>query len=389
MFSSRTNWDLTPNRLSQLAQEKQTRGEQILDLTESNPTRCGFEMTADTLTALSSEKSKIYQPHPAGILSARQAIANWYGQRKVVLDPTHIVLTSGTSEGYSYCFKLLCNPGESVLIPKPGYPLFDDLCRLHDVEAIPYHLRYDGEWNIDVESLHDLVETSTRAILLVHPNNPTGSFVSIDERAGIVELARRHNLALIVDEVFGEYPLEEQSDRSGTFAGEKSVLTFTLNGISKLLGLPQLKLAWMVVSGQESRRDEALARLEMISDTYLSVGSPIQHALPYLLHHGHFIAADIHRRLENNLQSLRSIVAHYPQTSLLKVEGGWNALIRLPDILADDGWAESLLKDCNVLVHPGNLFDLDERSSIVVSLLLPEGSFSDGIEKILRLAENT
>jgi hypothetical protein len=387
MFSSRTNWNLTPNELSLLAAEKRKRGETILDLTESNPTRCGFLLESLLLESLSTPQAALYDPQPRGLASARQSIAAWYAGRGTIVDPENVLLTSGTSEAYSHIFRLLCNTGDSILVPKPSYPLFDYLCRLHDIEAFHYHLRYDGEWHIDVESLHDAVSKSTRAILLVHPNNPTGSYVTNDERVKIVDFARRHELAVIVDEVFLDFALSTNERRSGSFAAERGVLTFSLNGISKLLALPQMKLAWIAVSGSEASSKEAIGRLEVIADTYLSVGTPIQLALPELLKAGPSITEKITARIRQNYRHIRSMIGESSLVSLLTTEGGWNAIVRLPNMMSDEAWALRLLKDCNVLVHPGHFFEISRNVCVVISLLPQESVFSEGIAGILQAVD--
>jgi len=387
MFSSRTNWNLTPNELSLLAAEKRKRGETILDLTESNPTRCGFLLESLLLESLSTPQAALYDPQPRGLASARQSIAAWYAGRGTIVDPENVLLTSGTSEAYSHIFRLLCNAGDSILVPKPSYPLFDYLCRLHDIEAFHYHLRYDGEWHIDVESLHDAVSKSTRAILLVHPNNPTGSYVTNDERVKIVDFARRHELAVIVDEVFLDFALSTNERRSGSFAAERGVLTFSLNGISKLLALPQMKLAWIAVSGSEASSKEAIGRLEVIADTYLSVGTPIQLALPELLKAGPSITEKITARIRQNYRHIRSMIGESSLVSLLTTEGGWNAIVRLPNMMSDEAWALRLLKDCNVLVHPGHFFEISRNVCVVISLLPQESVFSEGIAGILQAVD--
>jgi alanine-synthesizing transaminase len=387
MFSSRTNWNLTLNELSLLAAEKRNRGETILDLTESNPTRCGFLLEPSLLQSLSTAQSIHYDPQPRGLASARQSIAAWYASRGTIVDPESVFLTSGTSEAYSHVFRLLCNAGDSILVPKPSYPLFDYLCKLHDIEAIHYHLRYDDEWHIDVESLHDAVDKSTRAILLVHPNNPTGSYVTNDERVKLVEFARRHELALIVDEVFLDFGLSVSDRRSRSFAAERGVLTFSLNGISKLLALPQMKLAWLAVSGSDALLKQAISRLEVVADTYLSVGTPIQLALPELLKEGPSITRRIMDRIRHNYQHIGSMIDESSLVSLLTTEGGWNAILRLPNTMSDDAWALRLLKDCNVLVHPGHFFEISQNACVVISLLPHESVFSDGIAGILKAVD--
>ena len=382
MFSSRTDWNLTPNALHQLLEEKHKKGERIIDLTESNPTRCGFSYHPELLQALSSERSLLYEPNPRGLLTARKGIAGYYQRQGVLVDPSYIFLTASTSDAYAHLFRLLCNPGDNVLVPKPSYPLFDYLCRLNDVEVRYYRLQYEDEWQIDLDSIKGAIDPSTRAILLVHPNNPTGSFVKSTENKTIMEIVQRHSLALIVDEVFGEFSFEDVNGGCESFAAQNHSLVFTLNGISKLLGLPQMKLAWITVSGEPGLVHVAVNRLEIICDTYLSTGTPIQHALTQLLDDGRCVTDQIRKRVRTNYHSLHSMTAGSP-VSLLDASGGWNAILRFPNILSDEDWALKTLKECNVLVHPGHFFEIELRACIVASLLPEESTFSDGISRLL------
>ena len=388
IFSSRTDWNLTPNALHQLLEEKRKRGESILDLTESNPTRCGFSHNPEILQALSSNRSLLYEPDPRGLLAARKSIADHYNRPGVLIDPSNIFLTASTSEAYTHLFRLLCNPGANVLVPKPSYPLFDYLCALNDVEVRYYRLRYDDEWQIDLDSIEDSIDASTRALLLVHPNNPTGSFVKKTEKDAVAKIIWKHNLALIVDEVFSEFSFEDVADSYGSFVAEKEPLVFTLNGISKLLGLPQMKLAWITISGESTLAHDAVDRLEIICDTYLSVGTPIQQALPVLLDNGRRITEEIKKRIKTNYCSLRSMTAN-SSASLLRTDGGWNAIVRLPGIVSDESWALRTLEDYNVFVHPGHFFEIEQDACIVVSLLPEESTFSNGIDRLLASVRST
>jgi alanine-synthesizing transaminase len=388
MFSSRTDWNLTPNALSQLLAEKRKRGEQILDLTESNPTRCNFSYNPELLQALSSERTFQYEPDPHGLLSARKAIAEYYHQRATPVDPSNLFLTASTSEAYSYLFRLLCNPGESVLVPKPSYPLFDYLCTLNDVEVRHYRLTYDDEWCMDFDSVRAAIDTSTKALLVVHPNNPTGSFVKNREKEEILGLVQRHSMALIADEVFAEYSLTESEGRHESFASEGRSLVFTLNGISKLLGMPQMKLGWITVSGESGIVRNAMDRLEIICDTYLSTGTPIQRALPSFLDNGRRITDQIRRRIKANYDSLRSMTAQ-SSVSLFNAEGGWNVIVQFPRIMSDEEWALLILKECNVLLHPGHFFEIEQEACFVMSLLPQESVFSNGIRRVLEYMRAT
>ncbi|MBM4161139.1 MAG: pyridoxal phosphate-dependent aminotransferase [Ignavibacteria bacterium] len=388
MFSNRTAWDLRPSRLFELLQRKRDRREQIIDLTESNPTRCGFSYNSrGILNALSSEDSLRYEPHPKGLLSAREAVAGFYHRQGVDVDPDHIVLTASTSEAYSHLFRLLCNEREAVFLPKPSYPLFDELCQINDVSCRLYHLAYDGEWHLDLSAVQASFSTDVRAMVLVHPNNPTGSFIKVNEREVVSGLAQAHAAALIVDEVFGTFGFEAEGSRASSFAGNQTVLTFTLNGLSKLLGLPQMKLAWIVVSGPPDERREALQRLEMIGDLYLSVGTPVQEALPALLRDSEPVTQQIRRRVQENYVFLKRELRAESAVSLFHCEGGWNAVLRLPGTRSDEEWALELLGTQDVLVHPGHLFRFEQGSCIVLSLLPPAEVLREGFRRIVSKAD--
>jgi aspartate/methionine/tyrosine aminotransferase len=387
MFSSRTDWNLSPNTLSQILDEKRKAGEKILDLTQSNPTHCGFVYDPDLLQLLALEWSLLYEPDPKGLLDARLSIAESYDRKSVKVDPNNIFITASTSEAYSYLFRLFCNPGEKALVPKPSYPLFDYLCALNDVVDLHYRLGYDDEWHLESDSLRSRIDESTRLILVVHPNNPTGSFVKIPEQEQIVDTAIRHRLPLVVDEVFSEYPINAGEGYYGSFAGESRGLVCTLGGISKLLGLPQMKLAWIILSGDSAMVRDARSRLEIIADTYLSVGTPVQRALPELFHKGWGVTDQIRARIAANHSALCVATAQSP-VSPLKTEGGWSAILRLPGILSDEEWAARLLKETNLLVYPGHFFEIDLDSCIVLSLLPPESAFLQGIKTIVSLVRS-
>ena len=283
MFSQRTGWKLTPNRFTEAQLELRRAGRELLDLTLSNPTQAGLPYNSKSiLTSLSRQEAMDYDPQSKGLVSARQAVGSYYREQSggFEIDPESVVLTTSTSEGYSYIFRLLCNPGDEVLVPKPSYPLFEFLADLEDVTLTPYPLLYDHGWQIDFHSLRQAVNASTRAIVVVHPNNPTGSYVSERERESLNMLCREHGLALIVDEVFLDYP--HDAARRNSFATNHEVLTFTLSGLSKISGLPQMKLAWVLTTGPEDKVAAAMERLEVIADTYLSMNAPIQLAAEVL-----------------------------------------------------------------------------------------------------------
>jgi hypothetical protein len=388
MFSSRTDWDFRPSPLFALVEQKRNRGDTILDLTESNPTRCGFLFEPDLLFPPDSLSASVrYDPDPKGLLTAREAVAEWYARQGVVVDPARIVLTSSTSEAYSFLFKLLCNAGDSVAVPKPSYPLFEYLCTLNDVACQQYRLAYDGEWHFDKSSMEHTLQANTKALVLVHPNNPTGSYVKLEERDAIVGLSQKRRIPVIVDEVFSRFPFAEDPRRCATFASMRENLTFTLNGISKLLGLPQMKLAWIVVSGPDDECVQAMQRLEVIADSYLSVSAQVQVALRSLLAHADDTIDRIHSRVSGNFRTVRNELPPGSLMSVLDCEGGWNAILRLPSTKSDEEWAMAILEEQNVLTHPGSLFDLDTRSCLAISLLPEATSIAEGIRRIAAVVE--
>ena len=388
MFSTRTDWDLRPSPLYSLLQQKRARVEEVLDLTESNPTKCGFiHSSSELIDSGSLQRSVLYEPDPKGLFSARQAISGWYGRQNIAVDPDSIIVTSSTSEAYSFLFRLLCNVGDVVAVPKPSYPLFDYLARLNDILCQEYRLAYDGEWHIDLPSVEDVLSLNAEALILVHPNNPTGSFVKKEERDRIVAEARARQIPIIVDEVFSAFSFARDDRGADSFAGTSSTLTFTINGLSKLLGLPQMKLAWIVVSGPDDECAKALQRLEVIADTYLSVGTAVQQVLPRLLSDRETMSEKILIRTRSNYESLRAVCAAGSPATLFQCERGWNALLRLPAKKSDEEWALELLQNAGVLTHPANLFDFDLKSCVVVSLLPEHNVFSEGIRRMLAAVE--
>ncbi len=384
MFASRTGWSLTPNGLSEQIEERRQRGLPLLNLTESNPTRCGFAFDSqEILGAFADPRSLTYEPDPRGLLSARLAVASYYAERGVEVDPEQVFLTSSTSEAYSYVFRLLADPGDNVLVPRPSYPLLDFLARLDDLELIPYPLVYDDGWQMDLEVLGGGLGPRSRAIVLVHPNNPTGSSVRQEELGFLLNLCKRQPLALICDEVFADYAFAPDGKRVVSHAGTSEVLTFTLSGLSKISALPQMKLAWVVVNGPADYLGSALARLEVIADTYLSVSTPLQHALPKLLTARHTLQPQILERVRRNLRWLDGQLSPDSPLSRLKTEGGWYTILKLPSIRSDEDWAIELLRQDGVLVHPGHFYDFASEGHLVVSLLPPPEIFEQGIRKIL------
>lgn len=390
MFSSRTDWPLAPNRLAQGLAERRRRGLPVLDLTDSNPTRCGFALDPEAiLGALTDSRSVFYEPDPCGPLPARLAVAGYYGERGVKLDPEQILLTTSTSEAYSYVFRLLADPGDNVLVPRPSYPLLDFLSRLDDLELISYRLIYDRGWRIDLESVEAGANARTRAILAVHPNNPTGSFVSPQELAFLLNFCKERRLALISDEVFADYALAPDGPDGKNIrhvllhAAAPQALTLTLSGLSKIAALPQMKLAWVVVNGPAQERRTALARLELIADTYLSLSGPVANALPKLLEARRSLQPQILDRLRANLRWLDQQLSGKSPVSRLKAEGGWYAILRLPLSRSDEDWAVDLLARDGVLVHPGHFYDFPSEGHLVASLLPSPEIFRQGMVRIL------
>lgn len=383
VFSQRTSPDRTPNTLSSLLSRLKAEGRQILDLTPSNPTHCGIPYPENPLAALANERGLRYHPSALGDTAARTAIAEVWREQGVILEPQQILLTSSTSEAYSFLFKLLANPGEEVLIPEPSYPLFEHLARLDAVVLKPYRLAYDGAWHIDLNSVCQAVTERTRALLVVHPNNPTGNYLKLEEFKVLTALG----LPIISDEVFSTYPLMVDPTRVSSALTTDETVIFGLGGLSKLAGLPQLKAGWIGVQGPPRLVEEAIDRLELIADTYLSVSTPVQLALPELLARRHVTETGIRERTRMNLERLQKACADTAAT-VLRAEGGWYAVVRLP-LLDDYDWAVRLLDQESVLVQPGWFYDFQEEGYVIVSLLTPPEVLSEGIQRILGAIERS
>ncbi len=383
VFSRRTEWKLTANRLTKAIEDARAADRPFIDLTISNPTRAGITYNASAiLDCLRNEGSLDYDPQPKGLRAAREAIRHYYQARGEQVDPESLVLTSGTSEGYSYVFRLLADPGDEILVPKPSYPLFDFLADLQDVKLVPYQLLYDHGWQIDFHTLEKAIGPATRGIVLVNPNNPTGSYVSNTEQERLNELCRDHKLALIVDEVFLDYALGASSHPS--FATNRGTLTFTLSGLSKISALPQMKLAWIAVSGPANLADQAMSRLEVIADTYLSVSAPVQLAARSMLGQRERVQAQIVSRVRQNLAELDRQLGLQKTCSRLEVEGGWYAILRVPVTQSDEDLAITLLREQGVLVHPGHFYDFSQDGYLVLSLIAPPSEFREAVERVLR-----
>lgn len=390
MFSSRFTWSLHANQLSRLLEAQQAAGRVILDLTESNPTQAGFDYPAETiLQALAQPQSLRYEPSPSGLLAASAAIAGYYSSLGHSVNAESFHLTASTSEGYAFLFKLLADPGDEVLAPQPSYPLFDFLTALESVTLLHYPLRYDEQsgWRIDLERLAATISTKTRALIVVNPNNPTGSFLTPDELQALNALCREYDLALISDEVFADYGHGENPERVATLIGNHAALTFVLGGLSKMLGLPQMKLAWIHVNGPAGQVAAARERLDFIADTYLSVGTPVQHATPRWLALRQEMQQQIHQRLAANENHLRTQCRSFPGVKLLRREGGWYAVLALPPAVREEEFTLALLEQDHVLVHPGYFFDFAQEGFLVVSLLTRPELFQEGMARLLlRLA---
>lgn len=385
MFSHRTSWKLTQNALTRAIEEARQAGVNLLDLTTSNPTRAGLKYDSENLlAAFSNDKALDYDPQSKGLLSAREAVAEYYRQEHDIfqLDPERIILTTSTSEAYSYIFRLLCNADDQILVPKPSYPLFEFLADLQDVRLIPYPLLYDHGWQIDFPSLYKSVTHRTRAVVVVHPNNPTGSFVRAPEVTALSGFCKEYGLAMIADEVFLDYALDGAPRTS--FAKNDEVLTFALSGVSKVSGLPQMKLAWMIVNGPPDAASDAMARLEIIADTYLSMSAPIQLATPVLLDQRKNIQPLLLDRVRENMQELDRALSRQKSCQRLEVDGGWYAILRVPVTRSDEELSVELVRSAGVLVHPGHFFDFASEGILVLSLITAPAAFREGVKRILR-----
>jgi alanine-synthesizing transaminase len=384
MFSDRVPSDLRPNRLAEALADRKHRNQPVIDLTASNPTRAGFSYPADLLAPLGDPRGLVYAPEPLGLLEARQAVVADFERRGLTTAADRIALTASTSEAYSLLFKLLCAPGDEVLIPRPSYPLFDHLTRLDAVTPVPYELEYHARWSIDVGSIERGFSKKTRAVLLVSPNNPTGQFADATEIEAIAALCRSEDVAIISDEVFADYEFSPAGgSRSGLLLGRTDVVGFTLGGLSKSIALPQAKLAWVGVSGSDDSVPRVCARLELVCDTYLSVSTPIQLATAELLHRGATVRRQIQERVRSNYQTLRARANDVLSCESLEADGGWYGVLRVPSIMSEEDLVLGLLAEDGVLVHPGYFFDFPRESFLVVSLLPPVDRFTDGVSRIL------
>jgi aspartate/methionine/tyrosine aminotransferase len=378
VFSHRLPPSLAENRIARAI----ASGRSYIDLTESNPTRVGLVYPEETIRdALASPHVLDYRPDPHGLVEARQAVAGHYAFAGRRVDAARLFLAASTSEAYAWLFKLLCDPGDEVLVPRPSYPLFDHLAALEGVALASYPLRYHAGWFLEIDDVRRAVNERTRAILVVNPNNPTGSYLKRNELDALEALCEERGLALISDEVFAEYPFAPDPERVASLIECQRALTFCLSGLSKLVGLPQMKLAWLHAGGPGALVELAIERLELIADTYLSVGTPVQLALPKLLTLVDDVSAQIAARCSRNRARLAEAVRD-TSLALLANEGGWSQPIRVPATRSEEEWVLALL-DGGVLAHPGFFFDFTDGAHLVVSLLPRESEFAEGTARLV------
>ncbi len=384
MFAKRTNWNLKANRLSEALAAHRAAGKPLIDLTVSNPTECGFACDEEAiLNALRNPAALKYEPNPRGLGVAREAVARYYAERNAVVSMEDIFLTTSTSEAYSYVFRTLCDPGDEILVPQPSYPLFEFLADIQDVRLVRYPLIYDHGWLIDFHIMKQCFTPRTRAVIVVNPNNPTGNHCKLEEMRSLNEICAARGIAIIADEVFLDFSRSGES--AATFAANSGALTFTMSGLSKICGLPQMKAAWLVVGGPEPLKKEALARLEVIADTYLSMNAPIQWALPIFLGQQQEFQGQLMARVRENLAELDKQLVGQKSCSRLEVEGGWNAVLRVPATRSDEELALELLAVKGVYVHPGHLYDFPSEGIVVVSLISPKDDFAEGMRQLLSM----
>jgi len=409
MFSERTHWPSTPNELTRAVDARQSSNKAILDLTETNPTRCGFVYPESIFSALAAPHSTHYEPDPQGTPSARNAIAGYYEARgrdmgpetgrraEPAIGPGDIFLTSGTSESYSHLLKLLCDAGGEVLAPVPSYPLIEHIGKICDVRVRPYNLHYNGSWDIDIESIARHTTSKVRALILVSPHNPTGNEPDREAYQKILAIARERGLAVIIDEVFAGYTIGDKSKlrnfadfllpAAGTDGTGPAV--FLLNGLSKMVGLPQLKVGWIAVAQAGGARADLIHRLSMLCDTFLSVNTPAQGALPEIFAASAVVREQIISRINRNYTVLMGSIGEGSPLTVLQASAGWTAIIRVPNVRTDEVWAVGVLEERGVLVQPGHYFNL-EGEMLIVSLLPQEEAFSRGVaELVAYVSENS
>lgn len=382
MRSERLPGDLAPNRLSAAVARRRASGALIADLTESNPTRAGLVYPPDLLRGLADAAALSYDPQPFGLPSARAAVVDDYARRRVAVDVDRVCLSASTSEAYAWLFKLLCDPGDRVLVPRPSYPLFEHLTALECVEASPYELDVHGHWHIDVEALARQVDDRTRAVLVVSPNNPTGSVIARTELDALAAVCADHDLVLIGDEVFADYRLDGAAPAPSVIQQNRAVAV-SLGGLSKSVGLPQVKVAWLAVGGPADAAARLMTGLEIVADTFLSVSTPAQVALPDLLTRGAVVREQIRARAIRNLAALTAAVDAMPAVTLLRPAGGWCAVLQVPTVESEEALVLDLLERDGVLVHPGYFFDFPRETFVIVSLLVEPEIFDAATARVL------
>jgi alanine-synthesizing transaminase len=384
MFSDRTNWNLDTNRLSEALVRRRASRKRLFDLSISNPTECGFKNNRPAiLKALSQPAALRYEPNPRGLLVARRAVETYHAQFGMKIAGEDIFITTGTSEAYAFVFRLLCNPGDDILVPEPSYPLLDFLADIQDVKLVRYPLLYDHGWQIDFHALEKAITPRSRGVMVVNPNNPTGHFTKAGEMKHLNEICSGRQMAIIADEVFLDFALAAK--RPASFAANTDALTFTMSGLSKIAGLPQMKASWLITSGPKDLKSQALARLEVIADTYLSMNTPVQLAIPILLKQRHGFQKQVMARVRKNLAELDRRLRRQKSCGRLEVEGGWNAVLRVPAIQSDEDIAIQLLDEKSVYLHPGHFYDFSGDGFLVVSLITPEKEFAEGIRRVLSI----
>lgn len=384
-FSRRTNWPREINEINRQLKLLKDNGTDIIDLAESNPTQCGFHFD-EGLKELSGKESIFYKPDAKGISGARQAIRDYYRLRNVQISEDRIFLTANTSEGYAHLFRLLTNPGEQIFLPSPSYPLFSFLTDLNDVEVVSYRLDENNRFLLNLEQIKENISVQTKAIILVNPNNPTGTYISQGERCELNNICRENNCALICDEVFFDYHFD-QGKNFTSFASNSDVLTFVLSGLSKILALPQMKLSWIVVNGPAEEVREATERLEFILDTYLSVNTPVQNALGRWLQLIPSIQKPINDRINSNISILKSLIAETDSTEIIDTDGGWYCLVKIGSKKNEEEFVMDLLKNDHVFIHPGYFYDFAQTGIYVLSLLVEEKRFREGVKRLINRAK--
>ncbi|MBV9081668.1 MAG: pyridoxal phosphate-dependent aminotransferase [Acidobacteriaceae bacterium] len=384
-YSQRLSWASSANAFSGLLAARRAAGFPLLDLTVSNPTEVLSDYPhTEIARALSSISDFTYRPDPCGVPEARSAIAAYYRERSVAVSEGRILLTASTSEAYSLLFKLFCDAGDEILVPVPSYPLFEYLAALESVATVTYRLLYDGNWFIDLEHLRDRISERTRAIVVVNPNNPTGSFLKRREMERLLDLARERQLPIISDEVFSDYSMADRHGFVWSFSEFDSALTVSLNGLSKTAGMPQMKLGWMVLNGPASQVALARGRLEIVLDTYLSVATPVQRALTHLFDIGATVRDKLKRRVRKNLEAAHEILSRSP-AHCLHTEGGWSAIIQLPNILSEEHWIARLVEEALVAAQPGYFYDMASEPFVIVSLITRPDIFRDALGRLRQL----